>query len=319
MNALASRSAPSQFDLAVIGADSPLGESLLVSLEEHEIPVGRLFALTLQEAEDSVSFRGEDWPCLAADEFDYSQAQALVVASRGAATTRLVERIRAQRPTMPIVAADAIDAAAAVIAARVLRPLAALAGVVTAEAFVALPVSLAGKPGVDELVEQTRGLFNMESPEPAVFAQQIAFNLLPKALEKDPHGDAPDYEQTLAATTARLANGVQVGFSAVSAPLFFGAAMALHVRSAQALDAAAIRNAFQHQEGITLMDDDHPAAMPTPATDALGSQDVFVGRIRNEGTLTRLWLVFDPIALDAAQMAASVENWIDKPLTSMLT
>ena len=55
------------------------------------------------------------------------------------------------------------------------------------------------------------------------------------------------------------------------------------------------------------------------ATDALGSQDVFVGRIRNEGTLTRLWLVFDPIALDAAQMAASVENWIDKPLTSMLT
>jgi len=315
LNALASRSAPSQFDLAVIGADSPLGESLLVSLEEHEIPVGRLFALTLQDAEDSVSFRGEDWPCLAAADFDYSQAQALVVASRGAATTRLVERIRTQRPTMPIMEADAIDAAAAVIAARVLRPLAALAGVITAEAFVALPVSLAGKPGVDELVEQTRGLFNMESPEPEVFAQQIAFNLLPKAVEID----APDYEQTLAATTARLTNGVQIGFSAVSAPLFFGAAMALHVRSAQALDVAAIRNAFQHQEGITLMDDDHPAAMPTPATDALGSQDVFVGRIRNEGTLTRLWLVFDPIALDAAQMAASVENWIDKPLTSMLT
>jgi len=165
LNALASRSAPSQFDLAVIGADSPLGESLLVSLEEHEIPVGRLFALTMQEAEDSVSFRGEDWPCLAAADFDYSQAQALVVASRSASTTRLVERIRAQRPTMPIMEADAIDAAAAVIAARVLRPLAALAGAITAEAFVALPVSLAGKPGVDELVEQTRGLFNMESPE----------------------------------------------------------------------------------------------------------------------------------------------------------
>lgn len=315
MNVLASRFAASQFDLAVIGADSPLGESLLVSLEEREIPVGRLFALTLQEAEDSVSFRGEDWPCLAAAEFDYSQAQALVVASRGVATKRLVERIRAQRPTMPIVEADAVDAAASVIAARVLRPLAALAGVITAEAFVALPVSLAGKPGVDELVEQTRGLFNMESPEPEVFAQQIAFNLLPKAVEVD----SPDYEQTLAATTARLAHGVQVGFSAVSAPLFFGAAMALHVRSSQTLDVMAIRNAFQHQEGITLMDDDHPAAIPTPATDALGSQDVFVGRIRNEGTLTRLWLVFDPIALDAAQMALSVENWIDKPLTSMLT
>jgi hypothetical protein len=67
------------------------------------------------------------------------------------------------------------------------------------------------------------------------------------------------------------------------------------------------------------MEDDHPAAMPTPATDALGSQDVFIGRIRVDDVACRLWLVFDPIALDAVQMAASVENWIDKPATSLLT
>jgi len=95
--------------------------------------------------------------------------------------------------------------------------------------------------------------------------------------------------------------------------------MALHVRTAQSLDVAALRNALRHQDGITLMEDDHPAAMPTPATDALGSADVFVGRIRLAGESCRLWLVFDPITLDAARMAASVENWIDKPATSMLT
>lgn len=312
---MASQFASSQFDLAVIGADSPLGEALLVFLDDREVPVGRLYALTLQEQQDSVTFRGEDWPCQSAAEFDYSQVQALVVASRGHATQLLVERIRAQRPTMPILEADTIDPAPAVIAARVLRPLLALAGEISAEAFVALPVSLAGRAGVDELVEQTRGLFNMENPEPEVFPQQIAFNLVPGVPEKG----AGDYEQLLAMKTAQLANGVQAGFSTVVAPIFFGAAMALHVRSQDALDLASIRTAFQHQEGITLMEDEHPAAMPTPATDALGSQDVFVGLIRSEGTLTRFWLIFDPIALDAAQMAASVENWIDKPLTSMLT
>jgi aspartate-semialdehyde dehydrogenase len=62
-----------------------------------------------------------------------------------------------------------------------------------------------------------------------------------------------------------------------------------------------------------------PASLPTPATDAQGSQDVFVGRIRVDGDACRLWLVFDPITLEAAQMAACVENWIDKPVTSMLT
>jgi aspartate-semialdehyde dehydrogenase len=79
----------------------------------------------------------------------------------------------------------------------------------------------------------------------------------------------------LSQTTARLANGAVVGFTAVTGPLFFGAAMALHVRTAQALDIEALRNALRHQDGITLMEDEHPAAMPTPATDALGSQDVF--------------------------------------------
>ena len=220
---------------------------------------------------------------------------------------------------MPILLADAIDPAAAVIAARVLKPIVALAGLVSAEAFVTLPVALAGKEGVDELLQQTRGLFNMESPEPEAFPLQIAFNIVPKMQDKG----GEDYEVLLSQSTARLANGVSVGYTAVTGPLFFGAAMALHVRTTQAMDIEKLRVALQHQDGITLMEAaelaNTPAAMPTPATDAQGSQDVFVGRIRIDGDACRLWLVFDPITLEAAQMAASVENWIDKPATSMLT
>jgi len=319
LNTLASEFSASQFDLAVLGADSPLGEAVLAYLDEREVAIGRLFALTLQEPEDSVSFRGEDWPCQAAAEFDFAQAQALIVASRGAATMHLVERIRSERPTLPIIEADAVDPAAAVVAARVLKPIAALAGLTSADAFVTLPVALAGKEGVDELVEQTRGLFNMESPEATVFPLQIAFNLVPKFRDVALAKDQPDYETQLTQAAARLTNGISVGFSAVTGPLFFGAALALHVRTVQALDIVALRNALQRQDGITLMEDDHPAAMPTPATDALGSQDVFVGKIRVENTSCRLWLVFDPITLDAVQMSASVENWIDKPATSLLT
>ncbi len=309
----------SQFDLAVLGADSPLGEAVLTILEEREVPVGQLFALTLTEADASAEFKGMSWPYQTAAEFDYSQAQALVVCSRGVATSRLLERIRAERPTMPILEADAVDPAAAVIAARVLKPIVALAGLVSAEAFVTLPVALAGKEGVDELLQQTRGLFNMESPEPEAFPLQIAFNIVPKMQDKG----GEDYEKLLSLSTARLANGVSVGYTAVTGPLFFGAAMALHVRTTQTLDIEKLRNALQHQDGITLMETaelaNTPAAMPTPATDAQGSQDVFVGRIRLDGDACRLWLVFDPITLEAAQMAASVENWIDKPATSMLT
>jgi len=312
---LASPVEASQFDLAVLGADAPLAEAVLAILDEREVPIGRLFALTLSEADASAVFQGASWPHQDAVEFDYSQAQALIVTSRSPAISCLLEKIRAERPTMPILEADQVDPSPAVIAARVIKPIAALAGLISAEAFVTLPVSLAGKEGVDELVQQTRGLFNMESPEPETFPLQIAFNVIPKMAEK---GGA-DYEMLLEQATARLVNDAAVGFTAVTGPLFFGAAMALHVRTAQNLDIEMLRNAFNHQDGITLMEAVIPASLPTPATDAQGSQDVFVGRIRVNGDSCRVWLVFDPITLEAAQMAAGVENWIDKPTTSMLT
>jgi aspartate-semialdehyde dehydrogenase len=67
------------------------------------------------------------------------------------------------------------------------------------------------------------------------------------------------------------------------------------------------------------MEAELPAGVPTPATDAQGSTAVFVSRIRVDDGLVRLWLVFDPIQMEAARLVAGVENWIDKPANSMLT
>jgi aspartate-semialdehyde dehydrogenase len=155
----------------------------------------------------------------------------------------------------------------------------------------------------------------MESSEPEIFPLQIAFNLVP-------HGsvaDAPAYESRLTMATARLAEGIEPGFSVVWAPLFFGATVALHVRTKKALDIQALRAALGHQDEIVLMETELPAGVPTPATDAQGSDKVFVGRIRVEGRLVRLWLVFDPVQLEAARLVDAVENWIDMPPNSMLT
>lgn len=304
----------SQFDLAVLGADDPLGESVLRLLEEREIAVGKLYPLTLNEADATVSFAGRDWDCLPAETFDFGQTQALVVASRTPAAQRLAARVIAERPALPVVgvATAAVEPAAAVVVARVLTQLDAMAGVSSAEAFVALPVAIVGKAGVDELSEQTRGLFNLASPDPEVFPLQIAFNLMPLA--------DSGYDELLAeATTRLLGKPVEVGYSSVQAPLFFGAVTVLHVSTVQPLDVDKLRQAFSRGDGITLMESDLPAGMPTPATDAADSDDVFIGRIQATKNHLKLWLVFDPMRLEAAQIVAAVENWIDKPANSMLT
>ncbi len=307
----------SQFDLAVLGADDPLGEAFLRLLDEREMAVGKLFPLTLNDVEETVAFAGHDWPCLTEAEFDYGQAQALVVATRAKLAGSYAAQALAGRPTLPVVSLDQVDPAPAVAVARVLRVIDALAGVQGAEAFVALSVAQMGKVGVDELSNQTRGLFNLDTPDPEVFPLQIAFNLMPLPDQ--------DYDDQLVAATLRLLDkpALALGFSCVQAPLFFGAATMLHVRTEQTVDLATLRLALTRTDGITLMESELPAGIPTPATDAAESDDVFIGRIQQHGDSTaghlKFWLVFDPLRLEAVQLAAAVENWIDKPANSMLT
>lgn len=302
----------SHFDLAVLGADDPLGEAVLRLLEERELAIGKLYPLTLNDVETTVGFAGKDWPCLTEREFDFNLAQALVVATRASAACSLAAEALAMRPTMPVVAVEGVEPAPAVVVSRVLRVIDTLSGVEGAEAFVALSVAMAGKVGIDELSNQTRGLFNLDSLDPEVFPQQVAFNLMPLPQQ--------DYDAVLSESTQRLLEkSLQVGFSSLQAPMFFGAAVMLHVRTAQPVDLEQLRQALARAEGITLMETDLPAAMPTPATDAAESDDVFIGRIQSTNNHLKFWLVFDPMRLEAAQIVASVENWIDKPTNSMLT
>lgn len=302
----------SQFDLAVLGADDPLGEAVLRLLEEREVAIGKLYPLTLNDVDTTVGFAGHDWPCLTEREFDFNLAQTLVVATRAAAARQLAAEALSVRPAMPVIDVAGVDPAPAIVVARVLRVIDALAGVQGAEVFVTLSVAMAGKVGVDELSNQTRGLFNLASPDPEVFPLQIAFNLMP----------LPDqeYDARLAeATTRLLGKSVEIGYSSIQAPLFFGAAVMLHARVDKAVDLEKLRQAFTRAEGITLMESEIPAGIPTPATDAADSDDVFIGRIQARDNHLKLWLVFDPLRLEAAQIVAGVENWIDKPTNSMLT
>lgn len=305
----------SAFDLALLGAGDPLGAAILQILEEREVPVGRLYALSVGETDSSVTFRGQEWPCEPAEGFDCGRAQALLVASRRPVAARLLEAARARCPAMPICTVDDLDPAPAVAVARVLRTLTALGGPLSADAFVALPVSYAGQDAVEELATQSRGLFNLESPDAEVFPLRIAFNLLPHDTATGPH----DFAGRLRAACARLAGDASVEFSVVWAPLFFGAAAQLHVRADAEVDAHALRVALRRRDDVVLMEADLPAATPTPATDAQGSEAVFVGRISGDAGRFRLWLVFDPLQIEAGAMVSAVENWIDQPATSMLT
>ncbi len=301
------------FELALLGADEPLGEALLARLDDQGVQVDHLHALTVGEAATSVSLGGQDWPCQPAEGFQ--GAPVLVVVSRCAAARRWCDDYRAAHPSARVLTPDAIEPAPAVAVARVLGALGKLAVVRGADAFLTLPVAYAGRDALDELLNQTRGLFNMESPEPEAFPLQVAFNLVPRANASH----LAQLDELLERSARRLHTACPIAVSVAWGPLVYGAAMALHVHVDAPPDLDAVRMALRSCPGVILMEAELPAGDPSPAIDAQGSGDVFVGRVRVDETRVRIWLVFDPLALEALDLARVLENWIDHPAASMLT
>ena len=326
--------------LAVIGADEPLAEALFKELEERNLPIGEVYALTLGEAEANTTFNGEEIPCQPVAGFDWAQADLVVIATRSHAAGHFVDvALAAKRPVLGLgealaqhaqaVGLDpdhaefpagklwlAPDAVASLIA-RVLRPLVASLGVERVDAFANLAVSAMGRAGIDELHEQVSQLFSLSGIDNAVFPLQIAFNLIPQV------GDILADGRTQAEQATQQALGRLLGANAPAChltlswtPVFYGHGIALHLAGGAGLSIENVRTRLQHAPGIVLMDEHMPGGCPTPVTDAAESTDVFVGRLRAAGAgdnkSVQLWLVGDNVRVEAANLAQIVERFVVK-------
>lgn len=310
-------------NIALLGADEPLGEAILRLLDERGIELGGLFPLSLEETDTCVNVDGDEVPVQSAAGFDWRQAPVVVSASRSAAALRHEQsaashgcRVAGFGPPDAVAGKTVLSGALALAMHRVLSALADPGDLLGVDAMVTLPVSFAGRQGVDELVDQTRGLFAMESPEPGVFPLQIAFNLIPQVGALSDLEDSVAERELSGQLRALLAlPDLPVGVTAVWAPLFYGATVSLHVVLNGEQDVAKLRARLAKSEGITMMDANLPGGVPTPATDAQDSEEVFVGRFRGaagQPGRIAMWLVVDITRLEAAQIVDWLENLIEK-------
>jgi aspartate-semialdehyde dehydrogenase len=309
-------------NIALLGADDPLGEAVLRLISERDIEVGEVFPLTLSDSDGCATVRGEELPLLDVAEFDWSRADIVVNVTRALAAGRL-EGAAAQAGCRVIglgggdaAGRIAVDGALAMALYRVLAPIQQDAPLASVSAVAMLPVAAAGEAGIAELAAQTRALFAMETLEPEAFPLQIAFNLIPQVGPMAKDGSSVLEQEVAVGLKRLLANpGLAVSLTALWAPLFYGAGLAVHATSQGALDIEAIRARLSAREGIVLMDSVLPGGVATPATDAQDSDAVFVSRLRcnaDAGAGLDLWLVIDTTRLEATLLADSLENLIEK-------
>jgi aspartate-semialdehyde dehydrogenase len=180
-------------------------------------------------------------------------------------------------------------------------------------------VSGTGSPAVEELKKQAGQVQNGEPTVPSVYPYQIAFNALPEIDVFLENGYTKE-EWKMVEETRKImhADGIQVSATCVRVPVFLAHGEAVNIEFTRSMSPAEVRKILAGAPGLKVVDDPSKRVYPHQIM-AAGTDDVFVGRIRQDASHPNgvvMWVVADNIrkgaALNAVQIAEEMvkRDWV---------
>ncbi len=176
-------------------------------------------------------------------------------------------------------------------------------------------VSGAGKEGIDELWDQTKGMYVPgQEVAPKKFSKQIAFNVIPHIDVFMEDGQTKEEWKMVAETKKILDKTIKVTATCVRVPVFVGHSEAVNIEFEDFLDEDEARDILREAPGVMVVDKRENGGYVTPV-ECVGDYATFVSRIRQDGTIENglnLWCVSDNLrkgaALNAVQIAETLGN-----------
>ena len=163
-------------------------------------------------------------------------------------------------------------------------------------------VSGAGKPAMDELFNQTKGVFVHDQAKPEQFTKKIAFNVIPHIDVFMDDGFTKEEWKMKVETKKILDPNINVVAHCVRVPVFIGHSEAVFVECENDINEKEVRESLREAEGITVIDHRADEGYVTP-DEAAGEDDVFVSRIRKDPSVKNgiaFWCVGDNLRKGAA-------------------
>jgi aspartate-semialdehyde dehydrogenase len=328
-----------KFKVAVVGATGNVGREMLSILAERHFPVSEVHAVASERSAgaevsfgdnavlkvqdlDSYDFRGVDL-ALFSPGARVSALHAPRAAKAGAVVIDNTSQFRMDKD-VPLVVPEVNPQAIAnyekrgiianpncstiqmVVALKPLHDRARIRRVVVATYQ---SVSGAGRAAMDELFNQTRGVFVNDPVKTEEFTKQIAFNCIPH-IDVFMDDGATREEWKIAAETGKILDpDIRVSATCVRVPVFIGHAEAVWVEFESRLTEKEARAALQKAPGVVVVDHRAEDGYVTPV-EVAGEDAVYVSRIRRDPTVEHglsLWVVADNLrkgaALNAVQIA----------------
>jgi aspartate-semialdehyde dehydrogenase len=322
--------------VAIVGATGVVGRTMSQVLAERRFPVGelRLLAsgrsagstvsaegrtLTVEEATPD-AFEGVDIALFSAGT-DVSRQLAPAAAARGAT---VIDNSNAWRmePNVPLIVsqvnADDAEWHEGIIAnpncstMQLVPVLMAIRDTVGIERVVVdtyQSVSGTGAEAIAELETQIRAHVAGLPKVAGVYSHPIAFNALPEIDVFLENGYTRE-EWKVVTESRKILHlpDLRLSCTAVRVPVFVSHSEAVHVETGKHISPDEARRAFAAVPGVVVMDD--PAAHVYPiATQAAGSDEIYVGRVRTDPSTRNglaFWVVSDNLRKGAATNAIEI-------------
>ena len=184
-------------------------------------------------------------------------------------------------------------------------------------------VSGSGAAAVEELNSQTQAILNSEAFEPKILPvksdkkhYQIAFNAVPQIDVFTENGFTYEEMKMINETKKIMhAEDLKVAATCVRIPVATGHSESIYFElDNDQVTASEIKELLQVSPGIVLQDDPNNQIYPMPA-DCVGSNDVFVGRIRQDLDVKNgfhMWVVSDNLLKGAAWNSVQIAESLIK-------
>ncbi len=327
------------YRVAVVGATGNVGREMLNILDERHFPIDELAALASRKSLGTeVSFGDTTLKTKDLDTFDFTGWDIALFAVGSEATKKYAPKAAAAGcvvidnsslyrydPDVPLIVpevnADAImgyskkniianpncSTAQMVVALKPLHDRARIKRVVVSTYQ---SVSGAGKEGIDELWDQTKGMYVPgQEVDPSKFTKQIAFNVIPHIDVFMDDGSTKEEWKMVAETKKIVDPAIKVTATCVRVPVFVGHSEAINIEFEDFLDEDEARDILREAPGVMVIDKREDGGYVTPV-ESVGDFATFISRIRQDSTIDNglnLWCVSDNLrkgaALNAVQIA----------------
>jgi aspartate-semialdehyde dehydrogenase len=332
------------YKVVVVGATGNVGKEMLNILAEREFPVDEIAALASRKSLGTeVSFGDRTLKTKDLDTFDFtgwdialfaigSDATKIYAPKAAASGCVVIDNSSLYRydPEIPLIvpevnADDVVRYKNKMIIANpncstaqmvvALKPLHDRARIKRVVVSTYQSVSGTGKEAMDELWNQTKGIFVPgQEVAPKVYPKQIAFNVIPHIDVFLDSGETKEEWRMVAETKKILDPKIKVTATCVRVPVFVGHSEAINIEFEDFLDWEEATDILREAPGVLVVDKREAGGYITPI-ECVGEYATYISRIRQDSTIENglnIWCVSDNLrkgaALNAVQIAEVLGN-----------